>query len=85
MSIPFTRYWVNTDAGDPLGSIGCGYRTVRVTFRKTDLIVRGLHDDETSVRLRFDEWNHIPHVEAAEHETMTEVIGRLNAYTKETK
>lgn len=79
--IPFTRYWVNPD--DKLAPIGCGFRTVRVTFRKKDVLIRELWDDEASVRLGFDTWAELPHLQAQAGQTIAEVLKALREYKPE--
>lgn len=76
--IPFTRYWVNPD--DHLSPIGCGLRTVRVTFRKKDVLIRELWSEETSTHLSFGAWNEIPHLQIAAGQTIGEVIKGLRDY-----
>lgn len=76
--IPFTRYWVWNY--DNLAPIGSGFRTVRVTYRKKDILIRELWDDETSVHLTFGQWNQTPHIEIVAGQTISEVLNALRTY-----
>lgn len=76
--IPFTRYWVNPD--DMLSPIGCGLRTVRVTFRKKDVLVRELWNDETSVHMSFGRWNETPHLAISAGQSISDVLKGLRDY-----
>jgi hypothetical protein len=74
----FKRYWVWTDVGDPLTSLGSGIRTIE--YDEDTKTARSPIIPELSVHLMVGEFDHIAHIDAHEDQTITDVTRALRAF-----
>ena len=58
----YVRYWIFPQDGDPLPTIGSGFRSVLCAVGPSDVLIKG-PNPELDVKLSPRDWNEIPHVE----------------------
>lgn len=75
----FVRYWVLLQDGDPLPTIGSGFRTIEVIDRGSKVTVKGFTADQ-NVHLTAKEWNDIPHLLHNPSQTLRATLHLLRGY-----
>ena len=75
----FVKYWVLTQDGDPLSTIGSGFRTVEVMDKGSKVTIKGFTVDQ-NVNLTAKEWNDIPHIVTSSSRSWAATIHLLRSY-----
>lgn len=68
----YTRYWIFPQDGDPLPSIGSGFRSVLAAVGPSRVHIKG-PNPELDVTITASEWNDLPHVENTGQDLATAV------------